>query len=299
MTYKYIHCASRFTEDQKNFYENNGYIIIKNEVSHDEIDKFHRRFLDICENRCDDYTGFISKDPVLKSKGMKGEKVINKLQDFIQDSVFSDYCSNKKVLNTVENIIGPNITAMHSMLINKPPDSDPDVSRHPMHQDLHYFPFRPAEKIVAAWTAMETVNEQNGCLFVVPGSHKCGVLYPHSYPKGTKNSLYHGVHGMAHLPKVNAVMEKGDTIYFHPLLLHGSGPNYTKGFRRAISCHFADSNCEFIDVTNTTQHNIKQEIEGMVQKRLGIKLDYRNAWKTKSKLIKGQPGNFQKYDSHL
>ena len=56
------------------------------------------------------------------------------------------------------------------------------TSRHPMHQDLHYFPFRPEERIVCAWTAMEKVTRANGCLVVVPGTHK-GVLLEHSYPK--------------------------------------------------------------------------------------------------------------------
>lgn len=49
-------------------------------------------------------------------------------------------------------------------------------------QDLHYFPFRPADRIVAAWTAMERVNEDNGCLVVIPGTHK-GKLLPHDYPQ--------------------------------------------------------------------------------------------------------------------
>jgi hypothetical protein len=35
---------------------------------------------------------------------------------------------------------------------------------------------------VAAWTAVERVNEDNGCLVVIPGSHK-GKLLPHDYPK--------------------------------------------------------------------------------------------------------------------
>ena len=55
-------------------------------------------------------------------------------------------------------------------------------SRHPMHQDLHYFPFRPADRIVCAWTAMEKVHRDNGCLVVVPGSHK-GSLREHGYPE--------------------------------------------------------------------------------------------------------------------
>lgn len=54
-------------------------------------------------------------------------------------------------------------------------------SRHPLHQDLHYFPFRPADRIVCSWTAMEKVTRDNGCLVVLPGSHK-GELLEHGYP---------------------------------------------------------------------------------------------------------------------
>lgn len=85
-------------------------------------------------------------------------------------------------MNIVECFTGPNIKATHSMLINKPPDSGALTSRHPLHQDLHYFPFRPADRIVAAWTALEDVTIENGCLIVIPGSHK-GQLLPHEYPK--------------------------------------------------------------------------------------------------------------------
>jgi phytanoyl-CoA hydroxylase len=66
-------------------------------------------------------------------------------------------------------------------LINKPPDPGTQSSRHPLHQDLYYFPFRPANRIVCAWTAMEKINRQNGCLVVLPGSHK-GELERHEYP---------------------------------------------------------------------------------------------------------------------
>lgn len=57
-------------------------------------------------------------------------------------------------------------------------------------KDLHYFPFRPAEKIVAAWTAMERVDEENGCLFAIPGSHKGGRLLKHGYPEVISRFTY-------------------------------------------------------------------------------------------------------------
>ncbi|KAF5916783.1 hypothetical protein HPG69_017907, partial [Diceros bicornis minor] len=56
------------------------------------------------------------------------------------------------------------------------------TSHHPLHQDLHYFPFRPSNHIVCAWTAMEHVEQNYGCLAVLPGTHK-GSLKPHSYPQ--------------------------------------------------------------------------------------------------------------------
>ena len=49
-------------------------------------------------------------------------------------------------------------------------------------QDLHYFPFRPADRVVAAWTAMERIDSNNGCLVVQPGTHT-GVLHQHHYPE--------------------------------------------------------------------------------------------------------------------
>jgi phytanoyl-CoA hydroxylase len=116
-----------------------------------------------------------------------------------------------QILDYVTSVTGPNVMAMHTMLINKPPDpgtlsrvrmncqncsyqiksscndldlvlSGTKTSRHPMHQDLHYFPFRPADRIVCSWTAMEKVNRDNGCLVVIPGTHK-GPLLEHEYPK--------------------------------------------------------------------------------------------------------------------
>lgn len=67
-------------------------------------------------------------------------------------------------------------------LLTAGPISGKKTSRHPLHQDLHYFPFRPSNKIVCAWTAMEHIDRNNGCLVVLPGTHK-GTLKPHDYPQ--------------------------------------------------------------------------------------------------------------------
>ena len=93
-------------------------------------------------------------------------RTVNKLQDFQSDPVLSEYLRTPQVLDCVESIIGENIAAMHSMLINKPPDPGTKSSRHPLHQDLHYFSFRPANKIVCSWTAMQWVSTMSEIVFI-------------------------------------------------------------------------------------------------------------------------------------
>ena len=47
--------------------------------------------------------------------------------------------------------------SVHTMFINKPPNVG-STSRHPIHQDQVYFPFGPADKIVAGWASLEDAN---------------------------------------------------------------------------------------------------------------------------------------------
>ena len=64
------------------------------------------------------------------------------------------------------------------------------------------------------------------------------------------------------MPRVYLEMHPGDTVFFHPLLIHGSGANTTTGFRKAISCHYASSShCHYIDVKGTNQQLIADEVK--------------------------------------
>ena len=87
------------------------------------------------------------------------------------------------------------------------------------------------------------------------------------------NKMYHGVRGYDDHPVVELCMEKGDTVFFHPVLIHGSGPNRTNGFRKAISCHYSTAEWKFIDVRGTSQENIAKEVED-IAKRRGMELDF-------------------------
>ncbi len=237
------------TEEQRQGYDEQGFVLVRGFFDKDELEPWHQRFVDIVEGRVEPAENMLVMRDVMVVKGAvepdTPQEAIAKIQDFHHDPVlFEGYCKNDRLLSWVEGLIGPDIKSIHNMLINKPPGVD---GRHPIHQDLLYFPFRPADKIVATWTALEPCTRANGCLVVMPGSHK-GELLPHENPDWEYvNFLYVGAKGVdAGTERIHLEMEPGDTVFFHPLLVHGSGRNTSSGFRRAISCHYASAACSWI-----------------------------------------------------
>lgn len=285
----------RLTDAQRDFYEENGFIVIPRLIPEELLDKCQQRFLDIIDGKIERKRMTKMKDISLRGqKGISNERIYNKVQDLIYDDVFMEYIGHPFLLDYMENFTGPNIMAMHSMLINKPPDSGKLTSRHPWHQDLHYFPFRPANRVAASWTAMEHIDGQNGCLVAFPGTHRKGILYQHEYPQweGGVNKAYHGIRGVDDQPKVELHMEKGDTVFFHPLLIHGSGPNMTQHFRKAISCHYASSECRYIDVSGTSQQMVADEIVEVVKKKRGSsakEIKFEQIFQKRARCMRGQP----------
>lgn len=271
---------SRLTVKEKIFYQKYGYIIFRRLVPQELLDKCNKRFDEIIGDKN-------QQKEIIVMYDIKDKKTVNKIQDIHADPVFRSYTEYKNILDLVECFTGPNILAIHSMLIAKPPDIGFETTKHPPHQDLYYFPFRPANHIVAVWTAIETCNTENGCLFVSPGTH-VGRLLPHHYPKETVNKFYHGIN----LPStfnnwVNLEMEPGDTVFFHPLLIHGSGINKSQRTRRAISCHYMAAECHIVD-NDPVQETIRSEVLDLTKKKFpNTLMTYADIWLLKSFLVRG------------
>lgn len=247
---------------------------------------------------------------VAKSQHEQNVKIITKIQDWQDDEVLFQYCKNKKILDIVESFTGPNIRSIHTMIIQKPSITSAPSSRHPLHQDLLYFPFRPANRIVCSWTCMEErISRENGGLVVIPGSHKPPIttgIIPHGYPDWDKvNKMYYGIvmdqelERLFETKKVYLEMEQGDTVFFHPLLIHGSGANRSEKlqYRKAISCHYASSDCYTItDFRGTIQEELAAEVEQEARRRIGgilpdTPLDFTSIWLLKSREVRGSSVN--------
>ncbi|HKJ25780.1 MAG TPA: phytanoyl-CoA dioxygenase family protein [Myxococcota bacterium] len=230
-------------------YESQGFLVLRGLFEESELETWRKRFAAIVDGEIEPPDDMLVMRDVMVAKGAVAPRTpaegIAKIQDFHNDPVlFEGFAKHPAVLDLAERFCGPDVKSIHTMLINKPPRVD---GRHPLHQDLLYFPFRPEDRIVGISTALERCTRANGCLVVVPGSHKAGLL-PHENPEWEWLNLgYFGARGERGAERVHVEMEPGDTILFHPLLLHGSGRNRSDGFRRMILVHCASAECRYLD----------------------------------------------------
>lgn len=228
-------------------YWEQGFVLCRGIIDENSLGRWNERFCDLVEGRAKapDSMRFV-RDVMIAKGAVKPRSplhAINKILGFEDDPVLFEYPRDPRVLERVRSVIGPSVMTIATNVIHKPPFVD---ARHPMHQDQLYFPLRPADRIIGTWTAIERVNRENGCLCVVPGTHRLP-LQKHVLPDWEYvNKYFFGVEEPQLHKRVHVEMEPGDCVLFHPHLYHGSGRNRTTGFRRAMVTHFASTECEQI-----------------------------------------------------
>uniref|UniRef100_A0A1I7SXV2 phytanoyl-CoA dioxygenase n=1 Tax=Caenorhabditis tropicalis TaxID=1561998 RepID=A0A1I7SXV2_9PELO len=297
----WTHPGKVLSVEQRQFYKKNGFLLVRNCVGKEDLKKYEDRFIAICERKVKPPASMLVMKDVSIAKKVTPNSIdtITKVQDFAEEPVLFSYCEHPRVTDVVRDLIGSSpktrIQAMHTMLINKPPDTGKLTSRHPMHQDLIFFPWRPEDLTICAWTAMEKINKKNGCLQVVPGTQTQS-LKPHGYPdwEGGVNKAYLAIkdYDMS-LPREYVEMEAGDTVFFHPNLFHGSGANRSEGFRKAISCHYANyDHTKYIDVKGTIQEECAEQIVDIIRKhpqryavKPGQEVTFELSWRLRSRPV--------------
>jgi phytanoyl-CoA hydroxylase len=122
--------------------------------------------------------------------------------------------------------------AVQTMLYFKPPGARGQAP----HQDQYYLRADPGT-CIAAWMALDPCVEENGCLQVVPGSHEWPILC--AIGADTSQSFTDITVPLPDEAQLVPVpMEPGDVLFFNGSLVHGSKPNRSDRFRRALVGHY-------------------------------------------------------------
>jgi ectoine hydroxylase-related dioxygenase (phytanoyl-CoA dioxygenase family) len=144
--------------------------------------------------------------------------------------------SHPRVLDAVESVLGPNLLVWGSQWFPKMPGDKAYVS---WHQDGTYWGLTPPS-VTTAWVALSASTRENGCMRVVPQTHKAAML-PQRETYAPDNMLSRGQEIAVEVDEAQAVdlvLRPGEFSLHHIGTVHGSGPNHSNQPRIGLAIRY-------------------------------------------------------------
>lgn len=202
---------SRLTQEEVNRYYDNGYVLVHEQLF--PSDKL-RRLQSIFEEHLAE----------------KGGKLSDELDTpHFRDDRLLEFLLGDEALDLVEPLLGPNIGLWSSHFICK----DPYVGRAtPWHEDSAYWKGRLSgyDKIATIWLALDRSSKENGCMRVIPGTHKNG-FSEYEDVDSQKNLFKTQIKNVDDKAAVYFELEAGECSIHDSRIIHGATAN-TSPYRR-------------------------------------------------------------------
>jgi phytanoyl-CoA hydroxylase len=217
------------------FYNENGFVIVRGLFSTREAEHLREHFMQLRAQgpRPGDFAGstsLSSNDPLLKYPRM--------IHMHRWDPISREWLLDRRLNEVLTGLLGSEPYGVQTMLYFKPPGARGQA----MHQDQHYLRAKPGT-CMAAWMALDDTDESNGCMMLVPGSHRWPLMCT-AAADTTASFTDEAVPLPAGVEPVAARMKAGDVLFFHGATVHGSHPNTTTDrFRRSLIAHYVEQQC--------------------------------------------------------
>jgi phytanoyl-CoA hydroxylase len=225
-------------------YHRVGYLAVANVLAPEEVAAAKAALADLLYGRVSEYKG-LQPEPEYRDRweGMSAaERVdtVRKVWQFVEHEPRLMALTRHPVLHAIlERILGEPCRLIQDMALLKPPLIG---TEKPWHQDMAYFGWGPPEKVLGVWIALDPATAENGCMHIMPGTHREGPV-PHVHARDCQ------------IPDENVQVERdmmvplepGGALFFASLLHHGTPPNASPNRRWAIQYHYAAASAVRID----------------------------------------------------
>jgi phytanoyl-CoA hydroxylase len=256
--------------DVRDYYETNGYVVLRNLVSCDLIDTLLKLYSE--QILPSNYPFFRQNTNAYEPNKLNEfgyvEQSFLDIHDYKKFQEFSTiakeiFCSDS-IQNALRQITGySSFNLMQSMLFDANTETPP-------HQDWYYLDTVPNGHLIASWIALENIEETAGRFYIIP--------------KSTNVELHSDIPNISHSKWISRIKEyvaanqdrivapalnKGDVLFWNSRTIHGALPTINRKFsRKSLTAHYIPSNYKFGNLFTT-----KDYISYKIYK--GIKL-YRN-----------------------
>jgi ectoine hydroxylase-related dioxygenase (phytanoyl-CoA dioxygenase family) len=149
---------------------------------------------------------------------------------------FLDLARDPELVELVSGAIGDDVILWGCQIFCKPGGDGMEV---PWHQDGHYWPIRPLATCTA-WIALDRSDTENGCLRVIPGSHRDQILHPHM-KEDRPDLVLNQRAEEKYFEKQSAedvVLEPGQMSLHEVYMIHGSNPNRSPRRRAGVAIRY-------------------------------------------------------------
>ena len=212
-----------------------GYLVLDPCLEAGQVEALTERVRQIAEGEIDLPDGSIEYEPGATGRRMESLRKINFPSRY--DPFFVDHARHSRLLDPIVDLIGPDVKLFGDQLFMKPPGGIEKT----YHQDCPYFSIEPMA-MVSAWVALDDVTEDNGCIYVVPGSHKLG-FFDHYDDHGQWAGRVSDT-DLESVPVGDALSltgPAGSVTVIHSGILHHSRPNHSDRWRPLLICGYASA----------------------------------------------------------
>ncbi len=232
---------------RKTFFEQEGYLVVEDLLSaaeiaacQTEIHQLHQfaagEAPEGAEERAAVARQHVQREPFAQDE-TQGDRlpVLRKAENTRQYSeVFRNLAQHPKLIRVVQELIGADLLLFRSTLMFKPAFHG---SSHGLHQDSAYWPMEPPN-LVTVSIALNDATPENGCFKVIPRSHLWGMQSWGHIARQQDEALTE--RSEVAEQQMDVPLAAGSALFFHSLMVHGSGPNTTANPRNtALYAYFS------------------------------------------------------------
>lgn len=239
--------TTKITDEQWQQFDEEGYLRLGKVMDDTEHQQLQERIDDIMLGtapldyekmmmQLDTTTGKY-KDLGAQTKGHKGSTLhYRKIQDLEEDPHYLAYMQKPLFQNLCAHVYGDEtrVASFRAMFMNKPAGSGTFL---PWHQDR--WKTLDRDPLLTVWMALDSATIENGCVQVIPRSHKWGLINPdHGAGFLTEDQ---SVEAVKRSQPIHLELEAGEAVALHNWLLHSSDTNHSPIARRAFSVCYMDA----------------------------------------------------------
>ena len=223
------------TQEQVDEFWANGFLKVGKILADDEIEALRNEYDHVFAEARAGKVNFrnLAIDPTddLETKNKAGKQMLQIMQMCEISIPFRRLVYHEHILDVIEDLIGPNIQLFHDQALFKPAFQGGPIH---WHQDNAYWRCTPSN-LVSAWLTLDDVDEHNGAMQFIPGTHLQAVGHARA---STSSALLDSGDSADVSQKVVVDLPAGGITIHHCQTLHMTAPNTTDRQRRALAIHF-------------------------------------------------------------